>query len=225
MEVLAYVSDALLESGDHFRHGFLRGLVLSLLAHADRFPLHAGAVSDQDAALLLLAPAGTGKSTLAYAWLRSGGRLLSDDVVYVQREGARAVWGAPGHVHLLADTATHFPELAREQPVRLATGKTKIPLSVTHPGDEPPRFVYERFGICLLRRDSGAAASRLRAIRATDIPDELTRAPEERFDAMAGEAASVLAGLAPRGAWVLELGGSPTSAVPLLREMLQALEP
>jgi hypothetical protein len=60
-------------------------------------PLHASAVSTDDGCLVFCAPSGIGKSTLAYAFLKKGYRLLDDNIAAVKTgfDGAMVLPGYP----------------------------------------------------------------------------------------------------------------------------------
>ncbi|HEU4721916.1 MAG TPA: hypothetical protein VFS59_11185, partial [Gemmatimonadaceae bacterium] len=98
-------SGALVADRARFRTDVLEAVVLALLSCYDRHPLHAAAVACRGHALLLAAPSGTGKSTLAYSCHAAGLDLLGDDHVRVQLEPSLRVWGWPARVRLLAETA------------------------------------------------------------------------------------------------------------------------
>ena len=85
----------------HFRTEVLEAVTLALLSHFDRHPVHAAAVALNGRAVLLAAPSGTGKSTLAYHCHRDGLDLLGEDHVRVQLEPRVRVWGWPARVRLL----------------------------------------------------------------------------------------------------------------------------
>lgn len=55
------------------------------------FPLHASAVAIGDHAIVLMGPAGAGKSTTAGAFARFGHRVISDDVVALRQVGSRFI--------------------------------------------------------------------------------------------------------------------------------------
>jgi hypothetical protein len=61
--------------------------------------LHASAISVGDQAIVLLGPAGAGKSTTAAALARFGCRVLTDDVVALSDENG-TFWVQPGYPHL-----------------------------------------------------------------------------------------------------------------------------
>ena len=97
---LARVSDALV------RHLFL-GLVCSYVLNGrGRYGLHASAVAFSDAAIAFVAPAGSGKSSLAAFFVCRGHRLVSDDIValVVSDHEVQAAAGPPV-LRLLPDAA------------------------------------------------------------------------------------------------------------------------
>jgi hypothetical protein len=74
----------------------LLGPVASFLLHQEGFPnLHASAVVTQHGACAFVGPSTFGKSTLAASLLRSGARLLTDDILPL-RFGSDGVYGLPG---------------------------------------------------------------------------------------------------------------------------------
>ncbi|MGH7551764.1 MAG: hypothetical protein ACREMQ_01895, partial [Longimicrobiales bacterium] len=109
-EGVIYATPALVRDREHFRYNMLEAVTLAVLSRQDRTPFHAAALMRGDTALLLAAPSGLGKSTLAYAGARAGLKVLAEDLVFLQRRPLR-VWGWPGALHLPADAAAHFPEL------------------------------------------------------------------------------------------------------------------
>lgn len=72
--------------------------------------LHAGAVGTSEGALLLPAPADTGKSTLVAALLESGFDYLSDEIGVLDPITGRA-YPFPKHLHLDQGALTDFPGL------------------------------------------------------------------------------------------------------------------
>lgn len=69
----------------------LNRLIKVVLTHAlfpyERFVLHAGAIAQGPRAWVLLGGSGMGKSTVAFAALNAGWRVLSDDIVILRHSG------------------------------------------------------------------------------------------------------------------------------------------
>jgi hypothetical protein len=220
-EAVAEVDEALLDDRDYFRAGVLEALALFLLARMDRDPLHASAVARGDTALLLAGRSGVGKSTLVYAAARAGLRVLSEDAVYLQSDPPR-VWGIPRFVHLMPETARFFPELAEVRPKLLYNGKTKLAIDLRALASDGAEPVAARAGICLLARGDTPGAD---PIDPREAVAELTASLEPGFDAYADSVGEKVARVAETGAWRLTLPPHPADAVPLLRTLLDALEP
>jgi hypothetical protein len=127
----AFLTPALLADAGFVRVGVLECLVLYLAGRYRQGAIHAAAVLSEGRCVLLAGECGAGKSTLAYACLRAGMRLIADDVVYLEaQDGALSVWGNPWLLHLTPDTARFYPELRAMQPTRELSGEHKILLDV-----------------------------------------------------------------------------------------------
>ncbi len=104
---------------DTLEHFLLDQALPRALAHMGHLMVHASAVSVGGRALCLVAPSGTGKSTLAAMLVAAGCRLLSDDVVRLQAGSAGVtVHAAYPSLRLWSDSApvlspdrieTHMP--------------------------------------------------------------------------------------------------------------------
>jgi hypothetical protein len=220
-EGVIYATPALVRDREHFRYNMLEAVTLSVLSRQDRTPFHAAALMRGDTALLLAAPSGLGKSTLAYAGARAGLKVLAEDLVFLQRRPLR-VWGWPGALHLPADAAAHFPELVENGPMLLANGKKKIALRTRTLDALPAVPVARRAGICLLRRENSGAVSE--NLDGRTLIGELTRASEDGFDIFDDIIDEVLAPICRHGGWILNVAGPPAQLVPELFAMLDALD-
>jgi hypothetical protein len=89
--------------------------LMEMLERRGLFSVHAACVSGEDRRGVLLAgPSGAGKSTLALSLARAGMSFLSDDVVFLARDGDPAdvrVLGFADAIGLTAHAAEHFAEL------------------------------------------------------------------------------------------------------------------
>jgi hypothetical protein len=223
---VARVTPGLVRDGARFREGVLEALALWMLTALDRQPLHAAALERDGRVLLLAGPSGVGKSTLVYAALRAGLRVLTEDCAFLQGgaslQGGAAprVWGMPGRVHLLPDAVRWFPELADAAPIRRANGKTKIAIDLRAAGAAAPPRGVERVGICLLARGVMPAVEMLppHAIEAG-----LAAQVEPGFHRFAATIGEPIRRLAARGGWRLTLPASPHAAIPLLHRMFDEL--
>jgi hypothetical protein len=128
-----YITDTLAQNLDYIRYTFIESAVQAMLGLSRGFvAIHAAAVVKNNTTLLLCGPSGTGKSTLAYACLRSGFKLLSEDVIQAKVSGKTLrLWGMPWKLHLLAESLPFFPELQGKTEKLLVNGKWKIPLDLT----------------------------------------------------------------------------------------------
>ena len=77
------------------------------LLHRGNLTLHAAAVEVDGHGVLLVAPGGAGKSTLAAAFVQAGHRLLSEDVTCVRMGGEPCVIPGPAMLRLRPDVLSH----------------------------------------------------------------------------------------------------------------------
>jgi hypothetical protein len=182
-------------------------LVLYLLAHNDRPPVHASGFRAGALTVLLAGPSGSGKSSLALTADGAGFQVLSEDVIHVQRNPRLRVWGWPGPAHLLPGTG---PDV-QSHPPRLRNGTIKhaVPLRSAGAGCAVDGDLAV---LCILRRGEHVALNRL-------APDEARRMLERLepgFDLMAEEVGEAHAALTRKGAWLLTLSRHPAEAIGLL---------
>jgi hypothetical protein len=211
---VAYVSTELLASREYFRTEVLDAITLALLSHFDRHPVHAAAIAHDDHAILLAAPSGTGKSTLAYLAHRAGLDVLSEDHVWIQRQEALRVWGWPSRIRLLAHSVARFPELANLTTSSVRGGKEKLAIDVTGPASVSARSAV----LCLLERGQGRVS--LERVGATQLVDRLTKEVAPGFDRFPERHRDTIAALAAPGGWRLRLSSDPSEALPFLLRML-----
>lgn len=130
-----YFSAATLARPAFFRWHFLEMACFILLEARGLMAVHGSALAKNGRAILLRAPSGGGKTTLAYAGARRRYQALAEDVVWVD-QGRDCWWGTPWSFHLLPAAKTLFPELAGYEPV-LQTNeelKLEVDLETIRPG-------------------------------------------------------------------------------------------
>ncbi len=221
LEAYAFVTPDLVADTAHFQYSVVEALTLMLVTGRDRHPIHAATVTQDGAAVLLVGPTSTGKSTLAYAAGLSGLTVLGEDVAYVQLEPEFRVWALPGRLHLPPDASRHFSQLAGRGPTLQANGKEKIAVEVPTEGSEAVTPVVSQTVVCLLSR--GAESAETERVDASEIRSALLEDLEPGFDrhpATIGLAAEALAGA---GGWRLRVSKDPHESVPLIQRMLDDL--
>jgi hypothetical protein len=216
-EAVVYASTEMVAHRDRFRSAMLEAMTLSLLAHFDRHPLHAAAIGCDGHAVLLAAPSGTGKSTLAYVAHRAGLDVLSEDHVWIQREPVLRVWGWPSRVRLTASAIAHFPEVERLGVRSFANGKEKLTLDVGS-SVSMSRLAAHAAVVCLLERGDGPVA--LERLDAATLTGALSQRPAPGFDRYPERHHATMSALCAGGGWRLRLSRDPSEALPCLIRML-----
>jgi hypothetical protein len=217
---VARVTPAFARDRERFRYGMLEALTLWMLTALDRQPLHAAALERDGRVLLLAGPSGVGKSTLVYAAMRAGLRVLTEDCAFLQNGSVPRVWGMPGAVHLLPDAVRWFPELLDTAPALRANGKTKLAVSVRAGGAAAVPRAAERVGVCLLARGPFPA---IEALSPHAVEEGLTGRMEPGFHRFADTIGAPVRRLAERGGWRLTLPSDPHATLPLLHRLFDAL--
>ena len=112
----AWIAGAAAANGDWLRHRFLEPLIYSALVQEKLTPVHASCVARHGRGLLLCAPPGTGKSSLAYVCAQHGWTFVTDDAAYlVNADADNTVLGKLGSMRFKASGASLFPELSQHR--------------------------------------------------------------------------------------------------------------
>ncbi len=216
----AVLSPQMAQDVPFVRYTFIEALPQILLSGRGFVAVHAACVVKDGVSLMLCAPAGTGKSTLAFTCLQHGYQILAEDVVHVHlaEDGGIRLWGIPWKFHLLPDSLRFFPELADAYPQMQTNGEWKIEveLDLVYPGstitDAPAGKVVflERDAAqpaCLEKLSAAEARRSFEVIWSWDLPWPA------RYEAP-------LADLLATGAYRLRMDGSPHEAVALLEGLV-----
>ncbi len=210
--IVCAVSDAWFAAPDRLRDEVLEPLVLFVLAHHDRTPLHASAFVAGDVAILASGPSGAGKSSLALTADRAGWPVVSDDTVYLQRRSRFRVWGFPRAAHLL-------PGDCCDPAARTRTRNGQVKHAIPFAGAARGMASAERAALCVLQRGIRVALEPLDSANAIRRLGPL----EPGFDLFPRESAEAYAHLTPNGAWLLTLSNDPAEAIALLTANLSRL--
>jgi hypothetical protein len=225
------VASTLADQAGLLRYAFVEAMALAMLTGGRGYvPIHASCVVRDGIGVILQAPAGTGKSTLALACARRGWGLLAEDVVFARpsgrgpvdgpaSDGPLEVWGMPWTQRLLPDATRFFPELATATARLQANGEHKLELDLDDhaPGTATPRAAAGP--IVLLARDSGGP-TRAEWLSPMAAPTEVeTLWPWESGWTAAHERTA--ARLLDQGVLRLHLNSTPDEAVTALEAALE----
>jgi hypothetical protein len=220
-EGMVHVTTSFLETGETFRTAVLDAVTLWLVTRLDRVPVHAAMVARRGNAVLLAAPGGVGKSTLAYLARRAGYEVPADDVTYVQLDPELRAWGAARMFRLPLAATRWFGELATLPPTMGADGDPKlvVPMRVEAAPVLPPQC---RVAVCQVTRTGSPATLEPRDPAA--LAQALSARLDPGFDRFRDRMGDVTRPLCARGGWRLNLSDDPRQALLHLDRMLAELE-
>jgi hypothetical protein len=216
-EAFGYLTADMVADMEFVRYTFLEAAAQAMLGLARDFvAVHAACVVKNGVSLLLMGDSGVGKSTLAYACVRAGFRLLAEDVVQVKlRPTGAAFWGLPWTLHLLPDSTRFFPELANEPILLQVNGEEKIEVQI----GKNEAISHADNGVFLfLGRDPEMPAgitpiSYEQALAQFEVIWSWEIGWQDWYD-------EVLVGLLKVGAYRFNLGKMPADSVALLNQFL-----
>lgn len=180
-------------------------MVLFLVGHAGRVPLHASAVMLDGTALVFAGSSGAGKSTLALAGSQAGLPLLSDDTVFVQTSPDFRLWSLAGAIHVFAKDAPS----GSDGEMRFRAGRWKRSLAAfdrRHTACDAIVFVLEH-----------GDSVHLSPLSADEAVHCLTANPEPGYQFYGEASAAAARALAAKGAWRLTLSADPREAIALVQ--------
>jgi hypothetical protein len=126
-EIFGVIAEEVIADALLFRNTVLAVIAGMLAPALGMVAIHAGCVARSGKAVLLAAPSGTGKSTLALTLARNGWELLSDEWTFVADAGhTLRAWGMWSSIKLLPDATRFFPELAAVAPSVALNGESAI---------------------------------------------------------------------------------------------------
>ena len=216
-----FVTPAVASNAALVRYAFLDSVILSLLCTARGFAgYHAACVVKGEQSAILCGDAGAGKSTLAFACVRRGYRVLAEDGLFFRMvDGHPRLWGMPWHLHLLPDSKDLFPELAGEEPRLQVNGEWKLEVDPEryYPGSTATDA--EAGIVLILERDGGSSPTRIDPIAPALARERL----QEQWPWWVGWSDEIEWGierLYAGGAYRLQMNGSPSQAVDALDALL-----
>jgi hypothetical protein len=193
------------------------------LAFAHRpITLHAAAVVHNHRCILMTGADGAGKSTLAYACLRDGMRLLAEDVVFAAGPSTPMTgYGNPWKLHLLPDAPRFFPELYGIPTERQLNGEEKITVHIPLAFPASAITQAEISGVLCVARSQGRESQIVRAETEEAVRSLICfkGSPPVNLSLMRRAAERLAAGPIAR----LQVGPDPTEAVPLIRAWADTL--
>lgn len=180
-------------------------IVLFLIAHAGRIPLHASAVMLGDTAIVFAGRGGSGKSMLALAASRAGLPVLSEDTIFIQTVPCFRIWSLMRAIHVFEKDAPAGVEAG----MRFRSGRWKKALAVVR-----SPHVAEHGILCVLARGERIL---LEPIGRTQAVAEIVADPEPGFEFYGERSVAAAHALAKSGAWRLSLSKDPAEAIDLVR--------
>lgn len=218
--IMGFLPRSLLPHSDFIAHHFVATAYVVIMGRGF-VGAHAAGLVKNDKAVMVRAPQGTGKSTLAYAAVRRGFQLLGEDQVWLHWNAPQPEWwGVPWTLSLLPDARERFPELDGYRPTQMSNGEFKIVLDLDQVAPGAARIMAPPGTLVFLERGMHANAR------------FFSLAPQEAFERFLnplGEPAgpshvgytTAVEQLLERSAYVLQIGENLDDAVAALEELLQ----
>jgi hypothetical protein len=162
---------------------------LALRGHG-LFHLHAGCVVVPElGTVLVVGESGSGKTTLSLGLAALGGRLVTDDAVFLRTgPGGMELWGWPADLHVAPETVRAFPDIApyAVRPVSDGRDKKALPVAVL---ERPWRPSASRPSLVLFPTVGDDGRSRAKRLASAEMVAQLI--PQSGMAVIAGAARSV----------------------------------
>lgn len=220
---VGFVSPDLVSDTSFFRYAFLECLFYVLAVHRSHTPVHCATVAVNGRGALICGPSGAGKTTLAYACVKSGMQIVSDDVVHLQMDpvnGQVSLWGNPWTLRLLPDAVEIFPELAGTEIKRRSDSEGYLEIDVPRRFPGSALISCQPAALIFVERDDGSE-NRIRPLEEKLTLRRLSQDIVLDEARVIARHQKVLQKIATTGACELRYSGAPSVAVELIRDVLQ----
>jgi hypothetical protein len=219
-KAVGFVNTELLHNEAAFSCLVLEALALFLLTATRRVAVHASAVSKQGRAIAFVGNSGAGKSSLAYACLKRGFDLLSEDTLFVGTEADYRIWGHASKVHLLPDAVKLFPELKERSFCLRPNGKVKIPVPIVDIHNCHSVLQTVSLTVCVLESNHHNRDSCLQPMTSDQVRKLILASLEPGFDLGAERLPEALARLLSQDTYRLSVGYDLNAMVDLIEDLL-----
>ncbi len=177
------ISADMVSDAERFSYFWLQSLVLTSLDMVYFEPLHAAGIARNGRGILLCGDSGAGKTTLAYACVKDGWSLLSDDGVRLaaMNDGEQMLVGARWTFHLREPVRFLFPELASRPAAPTFNAKRSIIVDACQSGLCVTRTAQPHSTVFLQRRPGPARIAPFPMDEALDYFSQTAQNPDREL--------------------------------------------
>ncbi|MFP4435877.1 MAG: hypothetical protein ACLFVO_01400 [Chloroflexaceae bacterium] len=216
-EALGFVTPELFADELNFRADVLEWLAFQLVSTHDRVALPAGAVVQQERAVLLVALDQYELPLLQYACLRAGLRFLAAEQVYLGQESGLRLWGSRPRLALPSVAQQIFPDLAAQTMPVTRNGETRLVLDIATAAAQHLALSAGHAAVCLVQSRPGLS-SVLEPVDPSVVVNQLMQ--RAAGTACHQEIRAVAGALAQAGAYCLYAGSDLPGAAALVRSLV-----